>query len=251
MSKMVRHGVFAVADTVIMERIFVQIGVVIVAAGSGKRMGADRNKLWLSLGGKPILSYAIEMFTTHSKIAEVVLVVSQQDEHDVRAWLQETAYPVKVTLGGAERQDSVRLGMAVLSENCTYVLVHDAARPFVTREEIDAIIGQVLVDQAAIMAVPVKDTIKVVGPAGTVETTPARESLWAVQTPQAFRLSLLQEAHEAALAAGKLGTDDAMLVEWIGHPVKVVRGSYENIKVTTPDDLWTGEEIIRRRRREI
>lgn len=226
------------------------IGVVIVAAGSGKRMGADRNKLWLSLGGKPILSYTVELFSAHPKISEVVLVISQQDEKDVRVWLKETRHQVKIALGGAERQDSVRQGLAVLSENCTYVLVHDAARPFVTRGEVDAIIDQVLIDQATIMAVPVKDTIKVVGPAGMVETTPARESLWAVQTPQAFRLSLLRKAHEAALASGKMGTDDAMLVEWIGHPVKIVRGSYENIKITTPDDLWFGEEILRRRRRE-
>jgi len=228
----------------------VNAGVVIVAAGSGKRMGAKRNKLWLPLGGKPIMMHTVELFATHPEIAETVLVVSAQDEKEVLAWLRKVPFSVKVVLGGAERQDSVRAGLSALSAACSHVLVHDAARPFVTAGEISAIIGRVGIDDATIMAVPVKDTIKVVDSTGTVESTPARESLWAVQTPQAFRLSLLMKAHQAALEAGKTGTDDAMLVEWLGHPVKIMRGSYENIKITTPDDLWFGEEILRRRRGE-
>lgn len=226
------------------------VGAVIVAAGSGKRMGATRNKLWLPLGERPILSYAVEQFATHAHIAEVIVVCSEQDHDDIREWLASTPYQASIVLGGAERQDSVRNGIAALSEKCTYVLVHDAARPFVTTEQIDAIIAKVREDQATIMAVPVKDTIKVVGPTGVVEATPAREGLWTVQTPQAFRLALLKEAHAKALAVGKVGTDDAMLVEWLGQPVTVVSGSYENIKITTPDDLWFGEEILRRRRGE-
>jgi 2-C-methyl-D-erythritol 4-phosphate cytidylyltransferase len=228
----------------------VDTGVVIVAAGSGKRMGANRNKLWLPLGGEPILAHTVRLFATHPEIAEVVLVVSERDQAEVLAWLRSHRYKVTVTLGGAERQDSVRCGLSVLSPTCSYVLVHDAARPFVTAEQISSIIRQVRRDQATIMAVPVKDTIKVVGATGIVESTPARESLWAVQTPQAFRLSLLREAHEAAVQAGKRGTDDAMLVEWLGQPVTVMQGSYENIKITTPDDLWLGEEILRRRKGE-
>jgi 2-C-methyl-D-erythritol 4-phosphate cytidylyltransferase len=228
----------------------VDTGVVIVAAGSGKRMGADRNKLWLPLAGTPILAHTVRLFATHPEISEVVLVVSERDEADVQAWLAGESYAVTVTRGGAERQDSVRLGLAALSDNCSYVLVHDAARPFVTREQISGIIRQVRQDEATIMAVPVKDTIKVVGATGVVESTPARESLWAVQTPQAFRLSLLREAHQAALKSGRIGTDDAVLVEWMGHPVTVMQGHYENIKITTPDDLWLGEEILRRRKGE-
>lgn len=225
-------------------------GVVIVAAGSGKRMGAGRNKLWLPLGGRPILSHTIELFANHPEIGEVVLVVSERDEADIQALLSKESYAVTVTRGGAERQISVRLGLSALSEKISYVLVHDAARPFVTKEQISGIIRQVRQDQATIMAVPVKDTIKVVGATGVVESTPARESLWAVQTPQAFRLSLLREAHEAAVQSGRVGTDDAMLVEWLGHPVTVMLGSYENIKITTPDDLWLGEEILRKRKGE-
>ncbi|GIO10345.1 2-C-methyl-D-erythritol 4-phosphate cytidylyltransferase [Brevibacillus reuszeri] len=225
-------------------------GVVIVAAGSGKRMGGQRNKLWLPLAGEPILAHTVRLFATHRDVDHIVLVVNEQDHADVREWLRKEAIQLTVVLGGAERQDSVRNGLGALSENCTYVLVHDAARPFVTREQISDMIKQVKQDQATIMAVPVKDTIKVVGVTGIVEATPARESLWAVQTPQAFRMSLLREAHEAAQRAGKVGTDDAMLVEWLGHSVTVVQGSYENIKITTPDDLWFGEEILRKRKGE-
>ncbi|MDC0764987.1 2-C-methyl-D-erythritol 4-phosphate cytidylyltransferase [Brevibacillus sp. HB1.2] len=225
-------------------------GVVIVAAGSGKRMGGQRNKLWLPLAGEPILAHTVRLFATHPDIDEVVLVVSEADHAEVTTLISAEKLTVVVTLGGAERQDSVRNGLASLSANCDYVLVHDAARPFVTRKQISDMIKQVQQDQATIMAVPVKDTIKVVGATGLVESTPARESLWAVQTPQAFRMSLLREAHQAAEAAGKLGTDDAMLVEWLGHPVSIMNGSYENIKITTPDDLWFGEEILRKRKGE-
>lgn len=227
-------------------------GVVIVAAGSGKRMGAERNKLWLPLGGEPIWVHTVRLFVGHPEIGEVVLVVNSRDRQEIQDWLDQNQEKQKVTvvLGGAERQDSVRNGLAALSPQCAYVLVHDAARPFVTGEQISELIRQVRTDGTSIMAVPVKDTIKVVGADGIVQSTPARESLWAVQTPQAFLVSLLKEAHEAAVQAGYAGTDDAMLVEWLGHPVRVMRGSYENIKITTPDDLWTGEEILRRRKGE-
>ncbi|GAA4723463.1 2-C-methyl-D-erythritol 4-phosphate cytidylyltransferase [Brevibacillus fulvus] len=227
------------------------VGVVIVAAGSGKRMGSHRNKIWLPLAGKTILAHTVSLFATHPEVAEVVLVVSEQDYLEVEKWLRTEPYRVKLQRGGSERQYSVREGLSALSDNCTYVLVHDAARPFVTRDQISGIIHKVRADQATIMAVPVKDTIKVVGPTGIVESTPARESLWTVQTPQAFRLSLLREAHKKADQAGKLGTDDAMLVEWLGHSVSIIQGSYENIKITTPEDLWLGEEILRRRRERL
>ncbi|WP_400164690.1 2-C-methyl-D-erythritol 4-phosphate cytidylyltransferase [Brevibacillus sp. TJ4] len=225
-------------------------GAVIVAAGSGKRMGSHRNKLWLPLAGEPILAHTVRLFASHPEVAEIVLVVSEQDHADVIDWLRTEGIRLTVVVGGAERQDSVRHGLQALSPDCSYVLVHDAARPFVTPQQISQLISQVQHDQATIVAVPVKDTIKVVGETGQIESTPARESLWAVQTPQAFRMSLLQEAHQRAKEAGKLGTDDATLVEWLGHPVTVMQGSYENIKITTPDDLLVGEAIMRKRKGE-
>lgn len=223
-------------------------GAVIVAAGSGKRMGGERNKLWLPLAGKPIFCHTIELFVSHPMIAETVLVVSDTDHADISQLIAEQGYiGIKLVTGGAERQESVQNGLAALSAACEYVLVHDAARPFLTAAQITAVIERVKQDQATILAVPVKDTIKIVGADGYVESTPARESLWAVQTPQAFRLALLQDVHAQAEKAGKKGTDDAMLVEWMGHRVSVLQGSYENIKITTPDDLWLGEEILRKR----
>ncbi len=226
------------------------IGVVLVAAGSGKRMGATRNKLWLPLADKPIMQHTVELFVAHPHVSEIVLVVSEIDLTEAKKLTRRMDSKISIALGGAERQDSVRAGLANLSEECDYVLVHDAARPFITALQITELIKKVQIEQATIIAVPVKDTVKVVSPAGLVEATPARESLWAVQTPQAFRLSLLREAHEQALQAGKIGTDDAMLVEWLGHPVTIMMGSYENIKITTPEDLWIGEEILRKRKRE-
>lgn len=225
------------------------IGAVIVAAGSGKRMGASCNKLWLTLAGKPILAHTVERFAAHPQVEETILVVSEQDQQEVMKWLMSVPYRdrVKVTLGGAERQDSVRKGLDQLNTSVEFVLVHDGARPFITPAQIEEIILQVKQDDATVMAVPVKDTIKIVNSSGIVESTPARESLWAVQTPQAFRLSLLKEAHQKAHEASLIGTDDAMLVEWLNKPVSIMMGSYENIKITTPDDLWFGEEILRRR----
>ncbi|MET3291410.1 UNVERIFIED_CONTAM: 2-C-methyl-D-erythritol 4-phosphate cytidylyltransferase [Brevibacillus sp. OAP136] len=223
-------------------------GAVIVAAGSGKRMGGERNKLWLTLAGKPIFCHTIELFVSHPMIAETVLVVSEADRADITDLIKLNGYRnIKLVPGGGERQESVQNGLAALSASCEYVLVHDAARPFLTTAQLTAVVEQVQQDQATILAVPVKDTIKIVGDDGYVESTPARESLWAVQTPQAFRLALLQDVHKQAKDAGKAGTDDAMLVEWMGHRVSVMMGSYENIKITTPDDLWLGEEILRKR----
>lgn len=226
-------------------------GVIIVAAGFGKRMGAERNKLWLSLAGKPIFCHSIELFVSHPMVSETVLVVSQADFTEVRKLVLRHGYRnIKLVTGGKERQDSVHNGLAALSTDCEYVLIHDAARPFLTADQVAGVIERVQQYQATILAVPVKDTIKVIDAGGQVEATPARESLWAVQTPQAFRLALIKDAHVRAAKAGKQGTDDAMLVEWLGHPVSVMMGSYENIKITTPDDLWLGEEILRRRKRD-
>lgn len=227
-----------------------ETSVVIVAAGTGKRMGAGKNKVWLSLQHKPIFQHTVEVFANHPGIAEIVLVINEQDYQEMEKWCKRMPHSIILAIGGAERQDSVRNGLHALSDSCTHVLIHDAARPFITHEQISNIIEKVKDQQAVVMAVPVKDTIKVVGPDGVVQATPARESLWAVQTPQAFPLSLVMDAHRFAKEHNKMGTDDAMLVEMLGHAVSIVDGSYENIKITTPDDLWLGEEIMKRRLEE-
>jgi 2-C-methyl-D-erythritol 4-phosphate cytidylyltransferase len=157
-------------------------------------------------------------------------------------------YKVKrIVPGGRERQESVRLGLKELDTD--WVLVHDAVRPFVSHEAISRLLDAVRMHGAAILAVPVKDTVKLVNDAGIVEGTPDRKRLWAVQTPQAFRREWLVKAHEQA-SGEPAATDDAMLVEQLGIDVRVVEGEYTNIKLTTPDDLIWAEAIYRTRGQE-
>jgi 2-C-methyl-D-erythritol 4-phosphate cytidylyltransferase len=207
-------------------------------------MGAPVNKPFLPLGGKPVLLHTLRVFDTHPQVDEVVVVAATQETERVKDLLrnQGLSKVTQVVPGGAERQESVARGLEALSTE--WVLVHDAVRPFVTHERIDALLQAVRLHEAAILAVPLKDTVKMVGDAGVVEQTPDRSRLWAVQTPQAFRRTLLVEAHRHAGEIGFLGTDDAMLVEKLGVDVRVVPGDYANIKLTTPEDLVVAEAIL-------
>lgn len=222
-------------------------GVVIAAAGLGKRMGHAEKKQFIELAGKPVLYHTVTIFHEIPEIGEIVIVTNQEDIERTKKLLHGFSR-VKVIPGGAERQESVYLGLGAL-ESAEYVLIHDAARPFATEALIRTIMDSVVKKEAAIPAVPVKDTIKMVDEERDVVSTPPRQSLWAVQTPQAFRLSTILEAHRLAKQEGFLGTDDAMLLEWQGKKVSVVDGEYTNIKLTTPDDLKLGETIIEKRRR--
>jgi 2-C-methyl-D-erythritol 4-phosphate cytidylyltransferase len=221
--------------------------VVIPAAGQGKRMGAGKNKLLLTLNHVPVLIHTLKVFEGDEKCEGIVLSVHPQDEKEIRSLLQE--YEIKkvtaIVPGGAERQHSVYNGLKALSDN-GIVLVHDAARPFIDLETIHRLTDLAEENGAAIVAVPVKDTIKRVQ-SNTVTETVERSSLWAVQTPQAFRVSLLLEAHRKADAEGFIGTDDASLVERLGHKVIVTEGNYDNIKLTTPEDLFFAEAILRKK----
>jgi 2-C-methyl-D-erythritol 4-phosphate cytidylyltransferase len=210
-------------------------------------MGTKESKQFLPLGDKPVLIHTLMVFETHPKVDEIVVVagageVSRVEEMVAHYGLEKIS---AVVIGGQERQDSVRSGLEYLQTE--WVLVHDAARPFVTHGHITELLKVVRLHGAAILAVPVKDTIKQVDPAGIVERTPDRQSLWAVQTPQAFRRSLLVQAHQRALEQGMTGTDDAMLVEELGIDVRVVMGDYQNIKLTTPEDLAIAEAIWKMR----
>ncbi|MEF2969080.1 2-C-methyl-D-erythritol 4-phosphate cytidylyltransferase [Paenibacillus sp. M1] len=222
-------------------------GVVIVAAGRGTRMGTKENKQFLLLRDKPIIVHTLEVFDRHPLIGEIVLVTGEHDVDRCRAWVAEygIAKQVKVIPGGAERQHSVYRGL--LNIGADWVLVHDGVRPFVTSGQITACYETAVRHGAAILAVPVKDTVKQVDEAGRVTATPDRRSLWAVQTPQAFRRADLLRAHEEAEAGGFLGTDDAMLIERLGIPVMVAQGGYNNIKITTPEDLDFAEIIINKK----
>ncbi|MNM79282.1 2-C-methyl-D-erythritol 4-phosphate cytidylyltransferase [compost metagenome] len=214
-----------------------EAAVIVVAAGRGTRMGTKESKQYLLLEDKPIFVHTLEVFDRLPFIKEIVLVTGEQDVPRCQDWIKAYGmeHTVKVIPGGAERQHSVYKGL--LETDCEWVLVHDGVRPFVTEAQVTACYEAARRDGASILAVPVKDTVKQVNDQAYVTSTPDRRSLWAIQTPQAFRHSDLQRAHEKAMEEGFLGTDDSMLVERIGVAVKVVEGSYSNIKITTPEDL--------------
>lgn len=220
--------------------------VIIPAAGQGKRMGAGRNKLLLTMNGVPVLIHTLKIFAQDEKCDGIILAISPQDEEEFKELLAR--YEIKkvsaLVHGGEERQHSVYNGLqAARSEGI--ILVHDAARPFIHASMIHQLVEVADACGAAVLAVPVKDTIKKVYQNEVVETVD-RSSLWAIQTPQAFRISVLREAHDRAKEAHFLGTDEASLVERIAYPVKIVEGSYDNIKLTTKEDLTFAEAILKK-----
>lgn len=228
---------------------YMKTGVIIVAGGKGTRIGGNVKKQYLTLNGKEILAHTIEAFEKVGVIDEIVLVVGQEDlEYVETAIVHQYGYQkvTQIVAGGKERKDSVWNGICALKEHTDYIMVHDGARPFIKEKEIRACLEAARKEGAALVAVPVKDTIKQVNTSGMVVGTPERSTLWAVQTPQTFAKSLLVEAHLYGQQEALEATDDAMLVEAIGHGVWVVEGDYTNIKITTPEDLVIGEVFIRK-----
>ena len=219
--------------------------VIIAAAGSSSRMGTGVDKQFVILAGKPVLWHTINVFKQLPQIHQILVTVSPGNAERVAALLQQTLadIPWQIVPGGAERQDSVRNALQLVSPSVELVLVHDGARPFVEPECVLKSMQAAAETGAAVVAVPVKDTIKLADAAGGVKQTLDRSSLWQVQTPQTFRRELLLKAHEQAAAAGVVATDDAALVEWAGGSVSLVRGSYFNFKVTTPEDLVLAEAV--------
>lgn len=217
-----------------------RVGAVVVAAGESRRMqGAD--KIFYPLNGIPLVWHSISVLQAHPLVNAIVLVTSESGIAQAKALVieQNAADVVSVCKGGERRQDSALLGMERLGD-CDLVVVHDGARPFVSAEMLDVGISVARESGAAVAAVPVKDTVKQSDDGTTVSRTLARDKLWAVQTPQIFRKSLLLEAHRRVSYAV---TDDASMVEAIGKPVSLFPGSYYNIKVTTPEDLTFAQAI--------
>lgn len=221
-------------------------GAVIVAAGKGSRMKMDINKQFIKLNEKEIIAYTIEKFYNHSNIQDIVIVVREEEAEYLKKEVLEKykLTNIKIAFGGKERQDSVYNGLKMLDKDCKNVLVHDGARPFVNKETIDNSINAAKDYNAVVVGVPVKDTIKVVNANNDIVDTPNRSALWAVQTPQTFNYEILMNAYENAFRDEFYGTDDAMLVERIGYKVKMIEGSYNNIKVTTPEDINMGIQIL-------
>lgn len=218
----------------------------IPAAGSGKRMGGDRSKQYLEIGGRPILVHTLQIFDRCEKVSEVCLIVPEDDCAYACEVLDEMRFmkPVKVISGGRERQDSVRNGLDSIY-GCDIVMVHDGVRPFVTEDILNRCIDETQICGATVLGVPVKDTIKSVDEDGNVIETLERKRLWQAQTPQTFKYDLLKEAFRKAYEDSFYGTDEAMLVERLGHKVKVIDGDYRNIKITTPEDMIIAEAILR------
>lgn len=222
-------------------------GVVIVAAGSGSRMKMDINKQFIKLNDKEIIAYTIDRFYNHDKIDDIVVVIKEDElEFFTTEIINKYNFKnIKVAYGGAQRQDSVYNGIKLLDEKCDFILVHDGARPFITKHIISKSIEEAKNNSAVVVGVPVKDTIKIVNENNEIIDTPNRSQLWAVQTPQTFRYDVLKKAYEEAFACGFYGTDDAILVERIGYKVKMIEGSYNNIKITTQEDLGIGSQILK------
>lgn len=225
---------------------------IIVAGGSGKRMGTAIKKQFIKLKDKEILAYTIEAFNKVDEIDEIIVVTGKEDIEKVRKEIIER-YQFKkvkrVVAGGKERQDSVYNGLIAVSAETSYVMIHDGARPFISEVIIKKALQETKDYKATIVAMPVKDTIKLVDKEqGVVEETPDREKLWMVQTPQTFEKELLLNAYKQAEERQLQVTDDSMIVEAYGHKVHVVLGEYTNIKITTPEDLVIGESILENRK---
>ena len=222
-------------------------GVVIVAAGTGSRMNMGINKQFIKLEGKEIIAYTIEKFYNNSNIEDIVVVVKEDESEFFKKEILDkyNFKNVKIAYGGKERQDSVYNGLKLLDEKCDVVLIHDGARPFVSDKIIDKSIEEAKEHKAIVVGVPVKDTIKVIDNDKNIVDTPNRSVLWAVQTPQTFDNNILIDAYKDAFKNKFYGTDDAMLVERIGYKVKMLEGSYNNIKITTQEDLNVGSQILR------
>ncbi len=220
--------------------------VVIVAAGSSRRMGGH-DKLWTPLAGRVTLARTIDVFVASPLIASIVLVLNAERLAEAQELCRSENWPRigGIIAGGARRQDSVRAGLDYLAEyapETRWVMVHDGARPLVTEDILEAGLQAALAHQAAVAAVPVKDTIKRVRE-DIIQDTPERSQLRAIQTPQVFAFPLIHQAHHHPLATDE-ATDDAALLERLGQPVAIFPGSYTNLKITTQEDLRIAEALL-------
>ncbi len=219
------------------------VAVLVLAAGRGARLAASQPKAFVTLAGRPLLLHTLEAMARVPAVDRVVPVVAAADRpllESLAPALSRIPKLAPAVTGGAERQDSMRAGLSALGPDVTLVAVHDAARPFVTAHDVERVLAAARTVGAALLAVPVTDTVKRVRDGRVVET-PERSEYWAAQTPQAFRVDLLREAVAKAVAAGVCATDDVQLVERLGLPVAVVEGDPGNVKITRPGDLEAAE----------
>lgn len=232
-----------------------KVSVIIPAAGKGKRMKADKSKQFISIEGKDMLAYTIDVFQNMKEIDEIVIVVGKEDVEYVKIMVRDKYSFNKVSnivSGGLERQDSVYNGLKVIDSDNDIVLIHDGARPMIQVKDIIKVIEETIIHKAVVLGVKVKDTIKVVNQSHEIVDTPPREFLYAIQTPQGFNKPLLVNAYEKSKKSKEVMTDDAMIVEKYGdHTVFVIEGDYSNIKMTIPDDLEMFKTYIEKQRKHI
>jgi len=236
---------------------------VIVSAGKGLRFMEGKSirvgttvvptpdhgkKQFHSLGGKPILAHTLDKFDTCPLIHSIFLVVGEEDmDYCLKEIVERYGFQKvsQIVPGGRRRQDSVKNGIDALAKDTDIVAIHDGVRPFVTKAMIEDTIHSAVRHGAVVLAMPLKDTIKVSNPDGTVLKTLDRESLWQIQTPQTFQVNVIKEAYYRAAEDGFVGTDDASLVEHLGVKVHILPGSYMNIKITTPEDLFLANLFLK------
>lgn len=222
------------------------VWAIIPAGGTGERMGGKSPKQFMPLGGVPILVHTLRVFERSSAVDRVVLAVP---EGSIAATAELTAAHgcskvARIIPGGRQRQDSVRNGLAAVGDACDIVVVHDGVRPFIDAKLVDLAVSVAGRAGAVVVGVPVKDTVKQTGSDDKIAATLDRKTLWIAQTPQVFKRKILEEAYRRAYAEAYCGTDDASLVERLGVPVAMIRGGYDNIKITTPEDLAYGEYLL-------
>ena len=222
-----------------------KVGAIIAAAGAGRRMRAERPKQLLALNGTPILIHTVAKFDASSVVDYIIVTAPKESVDEVKSLVARAGFkkPVHVIVGGERRQDSVAAGLQHLQPGTTLVAVHDAVRPFVSLSEIENVIRQADRSGAAILGVPLVDTVKL-AEKEFVGQTLAREHLVLAQTPQVFRTEILKEAFERARKDEYYGTDESSLVERMNHAVAIVRGSERNIKITRPTDLTLARAFL-------
>lgn len=222
------------------------VSAIVVAAGKGKRLGSQASKPVLKLNSRPIISFSLDVLNKHPWIKEIIVVANPGNIRALGAIIRrdKPRKEVKLVLGGKERKDSVAQGLKALNPRAELVLIHDAARPFITSGLVASVIKEARRSKAAILGVAVKPTIKRCGARGAgrrVKETIDRRDIWEIQTPQVFQKDLILDAYKKY--GRRKVTDDAMLVEKLGKPVSIVPGSSLNIKITTPEDLIIAKGI--------
>ena len=226
-----------------------KFSILLMAAGKSSRFKDREKKPYVDLDGRAVWLRSAELFVTRKDVVQTLMVIAEEDDEEFRRRFgpQLAFMNVQKVFGGAERHDSVAKALATVSADADFVVVHDSVRPCVTAEQIDAVLAAGAKSGAAILACPITDTIKRVDRLGKIEATVPREQLWLAQTPQVFRRDWLQEAYAQRAKLGPGITDDAQLLEALGHPVVVVEGHPSNIKITSRPDLALAEAIIKGR----